>query len=50
MIEVKQLAERVKWFIPYYNNERKKDSLGHMSPIEFRLNNPNGTYLSICNH
>lgn len=49
MIEVRKLAERTKWFIPYYNNERKKDSLGHMSPVEFRLNNPRGTYLCIIN-
>ena len=40
----KVLAERAEWFIPYYNNERKKDGLGHMAPAEYRKANPKGTY------
>ena len=30
--------------IPYYNNERKKDGLGHMAPAGYRKANPKGTY------
>ena len=40
----KVLAERAEWFIPYYNNERKKDGLCHMAPAEYRKANPKGTY------
>ena len=43
-IPVRKLAERVEPFIEYYNNERMKDSLGRMSPIQFRLANRKGTY------
>lgn len=43
-IPVRQLAERALWFIPLYNNLRKKDSLGHMTPVAFREANPKGTY------
>ena len=43
-IPVRELAARVEAFIPYYNNERMKDSLGRMSPVQFRLANPKGTY------
>ncbi len=42
-VPVKELAEQVERFIPYYNERRMKDSLGHMSPVEFRLSNPRGT-------
>ena len=44
----KVLAERAEWFIPYYNNDRKKDGLGHMAPAEYRKANPKGTYPRDC--
>ena len=34
-------------FIEYYNNQRPKEHLGWMSPVEFRMRNPCGTYLMI---
>ena len=43
-IPVRKLAERAQWFIPIYNNSRKKDALGHMTPVAFREANPRGTY------
>lgn len=43
-IPVRQLAERALWFIPVYNNLRKKDNLGHMTPVSFREANARGTY------
>ena len=43
-IPVRELAARVEAFIPYYNNDRMKDSLGRMSPVQFRITNPKGTY------
>ena len=46
-IPVRKLAERVQWFIPIYNNSRKKDALGHMTPVAFREANPRGTYPAI---
>ncbi len=33
-------------FMFYYNNERPKARLGYLSPVEFRLENPSGTYLA----
>lgn len=36
--------ERVMWFIPVYNNLRKKESLEHMTPVAFREANSKGTY------
>ena len=39
------ITEKVEWFIEYYNNERAKKSLRHLSPVQFRLLNPNGTEL-----
>ncbi len=44
MASIKKLAERVMWFISVYNNLKKKDSLGHMTPVAFREDNPKGTY------
>ena len=44
---VKLLAERTEWFIPYYNNDRKKDGLNHMTPVEYREANKKGTYLMV---
>ena len=43
-ITVRELAARAEWFIPYYNNERKKDSLGSRTPVQYREANPKGTY------
>lgn len=43
-VPVRELAARVEAFIPYYNDERAKDSLGGLSPVRFRLANPKGTY------
>lgn len=43
-IPVRQLAERALWFIPVHNNLRKKDNLGHMTPVSFREANAKGTY------
>ena len=34
-------------FIEYYNNERLKQSLGGLSPVQFREQNPKGTYLMV---
>ena len=34
-------------FIGYYNDERPKAGLGMMSPVQFRLRNPNGTQLMV---
>ena len=42
-VPVKELAARAEWFIPYYNKERKKDSLGKMTPVQYREINPMGT-------
>ena len=44
---VKLLAERTEWFIPYYNKDRKKDGLNHMTPGEYREANKKGTYLMV---
>ena len=45
-IPVRELAARVEEFIPYYNERRKKDSLD-ASPVQFRMNNPKGTYPAV---
>jgi hypothetical protein len=34
----------VEAFIEFYNTERPKERLGFLSPVEFRLRNPKGTY------
>ena len=44
---VKLLAERTEWFIPYYNKDRKKDGLNHMTPVEYRRAHPKGIYLMV---
>lgn len=44
---VKLLIERTEWFIPYYNNDRKKEGLNHMTPVEYRRANPKGIYLMV---
>ena len=36
----KVLAERAEWFIPYYNNERKKDGLGQYGTSRIQESKP----------
>jgi len=31
-----ELKAKINWFIKYYNNERAKERLGHMSPVQYR--------------
>ncbi|MEA4864937.1 MAG: IS3 family transposase [Sphaerochaeta sp.] len=40
----KDVIAAVVEFIEYYNTTRPKESLGFLSPVEFRLKNPKGTY------
>ena len=40
----KYVIAAVVEFIEYYNTIRPKESLGFISPVEFRLKNPKGTY------
>ena len=44
-VPISEILEAVTDFIPYYNNERPKVSNGGLSPVQFRLQNPKGTYL-----
>ena len=44
-VSIYEILEAVTDFIPYYNNERPKASNGGLSPVQFRLQNPMGTYL-----
>lgn len=44
-VPIAQILEAVHSFIHYYNNERPKISNGGLSPVQFRLQNPQGTYL-----
>ena len=46
-IPVAQLKSAVIEFIDYYNNRRPKRKLGFLSPVEFRKQNPKGTYLMV---
>jgi putative transposase len=39
------ILQAVVEFIEFFNNERPKERLGFVSPVEFRLQNPKGTYL-----
>lgn len=43
-VPIDDIVKAVIEFIEYYNNRRPKDALGGMSPVEFRLRNPRGTY------
>lgn len=43
----KDVIAAVVEFIEYYNTIRPKESLGFMSPVEFRLKNPKGTYPAV---
>ena len=40
-----EILEAVTDFIDYYNNKRPRASNGGLSPVQFRHQNPNGTYL-----
>ena len=40
----RELAAKAEWFIPYYNDKRRKDGLNHMTPVEYRESNRRGTY------
>ena len=44
-VPISEIIEAVTNFIIFYNNERPKASNGGLSPVQFRLQNPNGTYL-----
>ena len=44
MYTARELAAKAEWFIPYYNDNRRKDGLNHMTPVEYRESNPRGTY------
>ena len=44
-IHIAETIEAVIHFIDYYNNKRPKESNGGLSPVQFRLQNPHGTYL-----
>ena len=44
MYTARELAAKAEWFIPYYNDNRRKDGLNHMTPVEYREANPRGTY------
>lgn len=43
-VPIDEIVEAVIEFINRYNNERPKERLGGLSPVEFRLQNPKGTY------
>lgn len=44
-VPIEDIVEAVRTFINYYNNERPKEANGGLSPVQFRLQNPHGTYL-----
>ena len=43
-IPKRDIIPAVEAFIEFYNTERPKERLGFLSPVEFRLRNPKGTY------
>ena len=46
-IPIADIVAEIESFIEYYNNERPKSSLGGLSPVQFREQNPKGTYLVV---
>ena len=44
-VPIAEILEEVANFISFYNNERPKASNGGLSPVQFRQQNPRGTYL-----
>lgn len=46
-IPIDEVVAEIAPFIEYYNNERPKQSLGGLSPVQFREHNPKGTYLMV---
>lgn len=44
-VPIANIVDEVRRFIIYYNNERPKASNGGLSPVQFRQQNPKGTYL-----
>lgn len=46
-VPISEIIEAVIEFIAFYNNERPKASNGGLSPVQFRLQNPNGTYPAV---
>ena len=44
-VPIAEILKAVIDYISYYNNERPKASNGGLSPVQFRLQNPRGTYL-----
>lgn len=46
-IPKKDVIVAVIEFIEFYNTKRPKERLGFLSPVEFRLRNPKGTYPAI---
>lgn len=44
MYTARELAAKTEWFIPCYNDKRRKDGLNHMTPVEYREANSRGTY------
>jgi transposase InsO family protein len=43
-IPKKDVMAAVIEFIEFYNKKRPKEKLGFQSPLQFRLQNPKGTY------
>ena len=46
-IPIDEVVAEIAPFIEYYNNERLKQSLGGLSPVQFREQNPTGPYLMV---
>lgn len=46
-IPIADVVAEIAPFIEYYNNERPKQTLGGLSPVQFREQNPKGTYLMV---
>ena len=44
-VPIAEILKAVTDYIPYYNNDRPKAYNGGLSPVQFRLQNPKGTYL-----